>query len=929
MRKDCSYSRISALHWLLPLFTFLLFLEPLSARRTLVSEGGDWAYYHEAEAPPADWNTTGFDDSSWKKGVAPFGYGDSRLRTKLPTDGENTPSTTYLRASFHIEDPADWGGLISRYRVDDGYAIYLNGEVITWVNVPSEDLQHDSLARESVEYWPSTSREYRLPDDFTSKYLVKGKNVVAISVHQYRKGSSDMLFDLSLIALEEGLQEKTVFPKGAEWNYLDTASAPDDLWKTPEFDDSNWKSGEGPLGYGDNHIETELSYGDDEDNKPMTTWFRKNFTVDPAHKPTALLISLLRDDGAAIYLNGKEIIRNNMPAGYLDSRTPARFTAESHVEHLYHDDILPASVVVPGKNIIAVEVHQIGSDSSDLAFDLELKMEYIARDADDIPPIGPSGTPQKANFVNVRDSNSLEKATRFDWAHSAPRYLETAIKNHQSGKLSPAVLAFYASRWSDAFANDASDLDPTLMAFLVSAGQAGNSQEFFDLLSPLDEHEEVFAIINRAFKEEKEAFMAAPKLALAIALVYDQEPPRGWPHYQVSSTILPRKLPDPVAALKFWQSSDAAGKLLHPLKDLSIEELKYVVDTPADFKELAEAQKLRVKLSDIKSLYSGIHYIMARAEQNIYDWPHQSYALTDIKEHGGICVDQAYYASQVAKAHGIPSMVVSGAGNNGNHAWIGYLDRRNQWDFSVGRYEDSKFVTGITYDPQTWEQPTDHEIALMSERFQRRSDYRISRIHGLFAAEYLKRKEFDLAVAAAEKAITKEVLNHEAWETLIKAKRALKTPPEEMDELFNKGSSSFRKFADLEAGFLRRLSTSLENQGNTEEAEKLRARIISRNRRERPDLALEEAKVELLDLMEGEDISAQLALYKRHLSRLKEAGLIAYYAITEPFLEHLALEEQYEAAEEALDYSRRRFEVEEGSQLEENLNDWAKRLAEQ
>jgi hypothetical protein len=85
-------------------------------------------------------------------------------------------------------------------------------------------------------------------------------------------------------------------------------------------------------------------------------------------------------------------------------------------------------------------------------------------------------------------------------------------------------------------------------------------------------------------------------------------------------------------------------------------------------------------------------------------------------------------------------MMVCRAGNNGNHAWVGFLDNRGRWDFTVGRYEESKFVTGITFDPQTWDPPTDHQLAMMSERFRINPKFRISRVHTVFSGEYLRRK---------------------------------------------------------------------------------------------------------------------------------------------------------------------------------------------
>lgn len=38
----------------------------------------------------------------------------------------------------------------------------------------------------------------------------------------------------------------------------------------------------------------------------------------------------------------------------------------------FHDQVVPASLLVAGANLLAVEVHQVSATSSDLSFDLEL-----------------------------------------------------------------------------------------------------------------------------------------------------------------------------------------------------------------------------------------------------------------------------------------------------------------------------------------------------------------------------------------------------------------------------------------------------------------------------------------------------------------------------------------------------------------------------
>src|SRR5215213_7851051 len=74
---------------------------------------------------------------------------------------------------------------------------------------------------------------------------------------------------------------------------------------------SSWKY----LGNGDGDEATVVSYGADANNKYITTYFRKSFTVANPADFNSLTLDILRDDGAVVYLNGTEIYRNNMPAG--------------------------------------------------------------------------------------------------------------------------------------------------------------------------------------------------------------------------------------------------------------------------------------------------------------------------------------------------------------------------------------------------------------------------------------------------------------------------------------------------------------------------------------------------------------------------------------------------------------------------------------
>jgi hypothetical protein len=122
------------------------------------------------------------------------------------------------------------------------------------------------------------------------------------------------------------------------------------------------------LGYGFGDETTEIGFGPDAENKHVTTYFRKTFTVDDPSDYTSRTGSVIYDDGAIVYLNGSEVFRINMPVGVVGFDTLALDVADYVPEPL----ALDVDQLLPGTNVLAVEVHQGSVASSDLSFDLTL-----------------------------------------------------------------------------------------------------------------------------------------------------------------------------------------------------------------------------------------------------------------------------------------------------------------------------------------------------------------------------------------------------------------------------------------------------------------------------------------------------------------------------------------------------------------------------
>jgi hypothetical protein len=139
-------------------------------------------------------------------------------------------------------------------------------------------------------------------------------------------------------------------------------------WAKPGFDDSGWQAGAGLLGYGSGNAATENSYGTNPENKRATVYFRQTFEVDDVELIDRLTFKLLRDDAAAVYLNGREVYRDRNL-----SRTARHTTFASSTivdENAYATFAVDGSRLAKGVNIIAAEVHQASRTSSDLSFAL-------------------------------------------------------------------------------------------------------------------------------------------------------------------------------------------------------------------------------------------------------------------------------------------------------------------------------------------------------------------------------------------------------------------------------------------------------------------------------------------------------------------------------------------------------------------------------
>ncbi|MBU3011692.1 hypothetical protein KO506_09785 [Polaribacter vadi] len=177
-----------------------------------------------------------------------------------------------------------------------------------------------------------------------------------------------ILFFLLFININSIFSQDILIKNEETWHYYDQGYLNNDWYKDLDF--SDWKSGISPIGYGDKKNSTTIYAEEDRENRKITKYFAKKIFIKNLH--LAYEFKLLRDDGAVVYINGKELFRDNMPNSTISNKTFAISTVKEKNEHKYFQHYFDNNVFKEGENTIAISIHQSYVTSSDCIFSLEL-----------------------------------------------------------------------------------------------------------------------------------------------------------------------------------------------------------------------------------------------------------------------------------------------------------------------------------------------------------------------------------------------------------------------------------------------------------------------------------------------------------------------------------------------------------------------------
>lgn len=157
------------------------------------------------------------------------------------------------------------------------------------------------------------------------------------------------------------------------WRYEASGVDLGTAWRATDFDDSTWASGPALL-YNENNPDVPFRNTFLPFTTPQQTtfYFRTRFVVETNLDSFTLRGLAFIDDGAALYLNGVEVLRVRMPDSEIGYSTLATGSPQGG-DAVPETVLFPGTALVNGTNVLAVEVHQQLPNSTDIAWGMGLE----------------------------------------------------------------------------------------------------------------------------------------------------------------------------------------------------------------------------------------------------------------------------------------------------------------------------------------------------------------------------------------------------------------------------------------------------------------------------------------------------------------------------------------------------------------------------
>jgi hypothetical protein len=164
-----------------------------------LSRGAGWKYNDSGANLGTAWKATGYSDASWSSGNALLGYGGINAEATVTTISYGPSSTSkyityYFRKTFTCTKSGNETYYEINALIDDGAVFYINGIEIKRLNMPTGTITYTTLA--SAAGNEDSYQQFIIPTSF----IQSGSNLIAVEVHQNVATSSDIGFNIDIIA---------------------------------------------------------------------------------------------------------------------------------------------------------------------------------------------------------------------------------------------------------------------------------------------------------------------------------------------------------------------------------------------------------------------------------------------------------------------------------------------------------------------------------------------------------------------------------------------------------------------------------------------------------------------------------------------------------------------------------------------------------
>ena len=326
----------------------------------------------------------------------------------------------------------------------------------------------------------------------------------------------------------------------------------------------------------------------------------------------------------------------------------------------------------------------------------------------------------------------------------------------------------------------------------------------------------------------------------------------------------------------YFREMDAKKKLLTNIKKMDVTDLLFVVDVRLPKSEFEWVQKnMKYSQAQWGEAYASIRYRMEIAAGSLSEGElYQKYNFAEIREDGGVCRHQGYFAANTAKCKGVPAVYIVGDGDRGPHAWIASMVDAVNWK-QTGSYG---YNSGRFSNPCSGRNM--HESVLLNQSKKTSDDKLAAAYDVMQLAEHLVSIGCGAEARSAARYVTGAFpLLTAAWTSRISVLTADKDNIPEADywrKLSNELTRHGRKNAEL-LDLAAEIDNNYALAGKTDSAKKSSMkRSLTKLKRtvgnERSDLLLEAVDRQAAMLAEDKDIRGITQLYNKTLKENTERG---------------------------------------------------------